>query len=55
MNHTTIAKKLGVTQQAVSLWFAGKTMPSTKNLLALAKVLGLSVEKTIVLLKKPQQ
>ena len=47
MTHYAIAKKLGVTPQAVSLWFNGKTMPSTKNLAALSRLLGKDMETLI--------
>ena len=45
MTKYKIAKKMGVSHQAVYLWFSGKTLPNTKNLIALSKLLGVSVEK----------
>ena len=43
LNQTQIAKKIGVTPQAVSKWFSGKSFPSYKNLLKLQKTTGISL------------
>ncbi len=52
INKYEIAKKLGIKHQSVYAWFSGKTSPSMKHLISLSKVLGISVEETIMLLKK---
>lgn len=39
-----IAKKLGVSHQAVYKWFSGQALPSTANLIALSKLLGKDME-----------
>ena len=39
-----LGEKLGVSGQAVSKWESGKSDPSTTNLMALAKLFGLSPE-----------
>ena len=39
-----LASKLGVSRQAVSKWENGASDPSTSNLLALAKLYGISAE-----------
>ena len=39
-----LAYKLGVSRQAVSKWESGASDPSTSNLLALAKLYGVSAE-----------
>ncbi len=44
MTQYEIAKRLGVSEAAVSKWFKGKSLPSTKNLLALSKLLGHDME-----------
>ena len=46
-NHLTqeeLAKKLSITRQSVSKWENGASDPSTSNLLALAKLYGISAE-----------
>jgi len=52
MSKYEIARELGIKHQSVYAWFSGKTSPSMKHLISLSKVLGLSVEETIKLLKK---
>ena len=44
MTQYKIAKQLGVSVQAVSQWYTGKTMPSPAHLMALSKLLDKSVE-----------
>ena len=39
-----VAEKIGVSRQAVSKWESGASDPSTSNLLALAKLYGISAE-----------
>ena len=51
MTQEFVAESLGVSRQAVSKWENGTSDPSTSNLLALAKLYGVSVEE---LLKKVQ-
>ena len=46
-----LAEKLGVSRQAVSKWESGASDPSTTNLMALAKLFGVSAED---LLKEAQ-
>ena len=51
MTQEFVAKRLGVSRQAVSKWENGTSDPSTSNLLALAKLYGVSPEE---LLKQAQ-
>jgi DNA-binding XRE family transcriptional regulator len=44
MTQEFVAESLGVTRQAVSKWENGTADPSTSNLLALAKLYGVSAE-----------
>ena len=44
MTQEFVAESLGVSRQAVSKWENGTTDPSTSNLLALAKLYGVSAE-----------
>ena len=44
MTQEFVAEALGVSRQAVSKWESGKSDPSTTNLMALAKLFGLSPE-----------
>jgi len=49
-NHMTqefVAEHLGVSRQAVSKWENGTSDPSTSNLLALAKLYGISPEELL--------
>jgi transcriptional regulator with XRE-family HTH domain len=52
MTQEFVAEHLGVSRQAVSKWENGTSDPSTSNLLALAKLYGISAEE---LLKSIQQ
>ena len=52
MTQEFVAEHLGVSRQAVSKWENGTSDPSTSNLLALAKLYGISAEE---LLKEIQQ
>lgn len=52
LNQAQIAKKLGITPQAVQKWFAGKSFPSYKNLLKLQKVTGMSLGQITKMLQK---
>ena len=49
MTQEFVAETLGVSRQAVSKWENGTSDPSTSNLIALAKLFGISAEE---LLKK---
>ena len=42
-----MAESLGVSRQAVSKWESGASDPSTSNLLALAKLYGVSAEELL--------
>ncbi len=55
MTHYRIAKSLGVSQQAVSQWYTGKTFPSAKNLLALSRLLNKSPEVLLTEFSKKQK
>ena len=44
MTQEFVAESIGVSRQAVSKWESGKSDPSTSNLVALAKLYGISVE-----------
>lgn len=44
MTQELVAERLGVSRQAVSKWENGSSDPSTSNLLALAKLYGVSAE-----------
>lgn len=52
MTQEFVAERLGVSRQAVSKWENGTSDPSTSNLLALAKLFGVSAEE---LLKSVQE
>ena len=45
MTQEFVAESLGVSRQAVSKWESGTADPSTSNLLALAKLFGVSAEE----------
>jgi len=47
MTQEFVAESLRVTRQAVSKWESGTTDPSTSNLIALAKLYGISVEEIL--------
>ena len=47
MTQEFVAESLGVSRQAVSKWETGTTDPSTSNLLALAKLFGISAEELL--------
>ena len=42
-----LAERMGVTAQAVSKWESGASDPSTSNLLALARLYGVSAEELL--------
>lgn len=47
MTQEFVAEHLGVSRQAVSKWENGTSDPSTSNLLALAKLYGISAEELL--------
>ena len=47
MTQEFVAETLGVSRQAVSKWENGTTDPSTSNLMALAKLYGVSAEELL--------
>ena len=47
LTQAEFAKRLGVTPSAVSRYMVGKSLPSSKTLLKMANVLGLSVENLL--------
>ena len=47
MTQEELAAQLHVTRQAVSAWETGTADPSTSNLLALAKLFGVSAEELL--------
>ena len=47
MTQEFVAECLGVSRQAVSKWESGASDPSTSNLLALAKLYGVSAEELL--------
>ena len=47
MTQEFVAENLGVSRQAVSKWESGASDPSTSNLLALAKLIGVSAEELL--------
>ena len=47
MTQEFVAESLGVSRQAVSKWENGTSDPSTSNLLALAKLYGISAEELL--------
>lgn len=47
LTQAALAMKIGVTQQAVASWEAGKTLPRPAMLLRLADVLGCTVDELL--------
>ena len=52
MTQEFVAEQLGVSRQAVSKWENGTSEPSTTNLLALAKLFGISAEELLRSIEK---
>lgn len=48
MTQEFVAEALGVSRQAVSKWESGASDPSTSNLMALAKLFGISAEDLLI-------
>ena len=55
MSQEDLADKLGVTRQAVSRWERAETSPDTDNIIALAKLYGMSVDGLLGLSGEPQK
>ncbi len=55
MTQEFVAESLGVSRQAVSKWESGASSPSTANLLALAKLYGVSAEELLRNCSQPQE
>ena len=58
MTQYQIAKRLGISEAAVSKWYSGKSMPNGTNLVALSKILDKDVEtllKEFVKIKKAKK
>ncbi|MBR4058593.1 MAG: helix-turn-helix transcriptional regulator [Lachnospiraceae bacterium] len=51
MTQEFVAESIGVSRQAVSKWENGTSDPSTSNLLALAKLFGISAEEILSKIK----
>ena len=47
MTQEFVAETLGVSRQAVSKWESGASAPSTTNLMALAKLFGVTAEELL--------
>ena len=47
LSQESLGERLGVSRQAVSKWESGAADPSTSNLLALAKLYGVSPEELL--------
>ena len=47
LSQEELAARIGVSRQAVSKWESGTSDPSTSNLLALAKLYGVSAEELL--------
>ena len=47
MTQEFVAESIGVSRQAVSKWESGSSDPSTSNLLALARLYGISAEELL--------
>lgn len=54
MTQEFVAESLGVSRQAVSKWETGAADPSTSNLLALAKLFGVSAELLLRAVEMPE-
>lgn len=47
MTATELAERLGVSNKQVSLWENGIVQPNLKNALAIAKILGVTIEDLV--------
>jgi transcriptional regulator with XRE-family HTH domain len=55
MTKYKIAEKLGVSHQSVYDWYNGKTIPTTKNLIELSKILKVPIETVLASFKKEKK
>ena len=55
MTQEFVAESIGVSRQAVSKWESGASDPSTANLIALAKLFGVSAEELLKGVEPKQQ
>lgn len=55
MTQEFVAESLGVSRQAVSKWENGTSDPSTSNLIALAKLFGISAEELLSEIKNNEK
>ena len=55
LSQEELAEKLGVSRQAVSKWERSEASPDTDNLIALAKIYGLSLDELIFGEKKSEE
>lgn len=51
INKYELARKLGISHQAVYKWFSGQSRPSFENLVKMSKILNVTVDKVSKLLK----
>ena len=51
LSQEALGERLGVSRQAVSKWESGTSEPSTSNLLALARLYGVSAEELLEAVK----
>lgn len=51
INNNELAKKLGISRQAVSKWFNGKSKPRSDKLVKIAKALNITVDNLLEVLK----
>lgn len=54
MNQTQLAQALGISEARISDWKKGKSEPTGKQLVALAKILGVSVDYIVGLSDAPR-
>lgn len=47
LNMSQVARRIGVTREAVNLWAKGKNYPSVDKVWAIAKALNVSVERVV--------
>lgn len=48
MNQALLAKKLGVSQQAVSAWLAGRALPEPERMAAIESLLAIPMREWVV-------
>ena len=55
LSQEELAKRLGLTRQAISRWESGAALPTVDNLVELARVLGVSVDELLQLTREEKQ